>query len=82
MVTINIRADESLWRNGMLPEGFITKWLVADGDQVREGHGIVAVRIEGAVHDIVAPRDGRVKIEAGVNHVVEPGSLLATLVVG
>jgi pyruvate/2-oxoglutarate dehydrogenase complex dihydrolipoamide acyltransferase (E2) component len=80
MNTIAIKADETLWRNSMLPEGFVTKWMVADGELAKEGHSIAEVRIEGALHDIVAPRDGRVKIEIGVNHVIEPGSLLAMLV--
>ncbi|MBR1203710.1 MULTISPECIES: biotin/lipoyl-containing protein [unclassified Bradyrhizobium] len=79
-MNIDIKADETLWRNTMLPEGFVTKWLVADGELAKEGHGIAVVRIEGALHDIVAPCHGRVKIETGVNHVIEPGSLLATLV--
>src|SRR4051794_30223838 len=42
----------SLWRNSMLPEGILERWLVADGDTAHAGHAIAQVRIEGALHDI------------------------------
>ncbi|HET7889201.1 MAG TPA: lipoyl domain-containing protein [Bradyrhizobium sp.] len=80
MTAIEIKADEALWRNNMLPEGSVVKWTVADGGFARAGHAIAEVRIEGAVHDIVAPVDGRLKVAVGVNGVIEPGMLLATLV--
>jgi pyruvate/2-oxoglutarate dehydrogenase complex dihydrolipoamide acyltransferase (E2) component len=79
MKIIEIKVDEVLWSNSMLPEGVVAKWLVADGGPAREGHGLAEVRIEGALHDVIAPRDGRLKIEVAVNDVIEPGSLLATL---
>jgi pyruvate/2-oxoglutarate dehydrogenase complex dihydrolipoamide acyltransferase (E2) component len=79
MKTIAVNADEAMWRNGMLPEGVVVKWFVADGDLARAGHRMAEVRIEGALHDIVAPANGRLKIEANVNSVIGPGSLLATL---
>ena len=79
MKIIEIKVDEVLWSNSMLPEGAVAKWLVADGGPAREGHGLAEVRIEGALHDVIAPRDGRLKIEVAVNDVIEPGSLLATL---
>jgi pyruvate/2-oxoglutarate dehydrogenase complex dihydrolipoamide acyltransferase (E2) component len=78
MKTIAVNADEALWRDGMLPEGIVVKWFVADGDLAQAGHRMAEVRIEGALHDIVAPANGRLKIEANVNSVIEPGSLLAT----
>jgi len=79
MKIIEIKVDEALWSNSMLPEGTIAKWLVADGGLAREGHGVAEVLIEGALHDVIAPRDGQLKIEAAVNDVIEPGSLLAKL---
>jgi hypothetical protein len=82
MKTLRINADEALWRNSMLPEGVLERWLVADGDTVREGHAIVQVRIEGALHDIVAPATGRLAISAPRLSVIDPGFLLATLAVG
>jgi hypothetical protein len=64
MKTIRINADEALWRNNMLPEGILQRWLVADGETAREGHAVAQVRIEGALHDIVAPATGRLAILA------------------
>ena len=78
---IRINADEALWRNSMLPEGILERWLVADGDTVREGHAIAQVRIEGALHDIVASASGRLAISAPTLAVIDPGLLLATLMV-
>lgn len=82
MTTLSINADEVLWRNSMLPEGILERWLVADGDTAHAGHAIAQVRIEGALHDIVAPETGRLAISAPRMAVIDPGFLLATLVVG
>jgi hypothetical protein len=46
MKIIRINADEALWRNNMLPEGILERWLVADGDTAREGHAVAQIRIE------------------------------------
>jgi pyruvate/2-oxoglutarate dehydrogenase complex dihydrolipoamide acyltransferase (E2) component len=81
MKTIRINADEALWRNNMLPEGVLERWLVADGAIARAGHAVAQVRIEGALHDIVAPATGRLTIAAPKLTVIEPGFLLATLAV-
>jgi len=37
------------------------------------------VRIEDALHEIIAPAHGRATIVSAVNAVIEPGSTLATL---
>jgi hypothetical protein len=79
MKAIRINADAALWRNNMLPEGILEHWLVADGAIAREGHAVAQVRIEGALHDIVAPVTGRLTIVAPRLAVIEPGFLLATL---
>jgi pyruvate/2-oxoglutarate dehydrogenase complex dihydrolipoamide acyltransferase (E2) component len=81
MKTIRINADEALWRNNVLPEGILEGWLVADGENAREGHAVAQIRIEGALHDIVAPATGRLTIVAPRLAVIEPGFLLATLAV-
>jgi pyruvate/2-oxoglutarate dehydrogenase complex dihydrolipoamide acyltransferase (E2) component len=82
MKTLRINADEVLWRNSMLPEGVLERWLVADGDTAHAGHAIAQVRIEGALHDIVSPATGRLTIAAPRLSVVDPGFLLATIAVG
>jgi hypothetical protein len=76
-----INADEALWRNSMLPEGIVERWLVADGETAHAGHAVAQVRIESALHDIVAPATGRLAISAPTLAVIEPGFLLATLAV-
>ena len=82
MTTLRINADEILWRNSMLPEGILERWLVADGDTAYAGHAIAQVRIEGALHDIVAPATGRLNQSAPRLSVIDPGFLLATITVG
>lgn len=75
----DVKVDEGLWRSGMLPEGIVEKWFIADGAIVSAGDAMAQVRIEGALHDIIAPAAGRLKIVATSKALIEPGSLLATL---
>lgn len=82
MKTFRINADEALWRDNMPPEGIMERWLVVDGASARQGHAIAEVRIEGALHGIIAPATGRLAISAPLLSVIEPGILLATLTVG
>ena len=79
MEKLRVNADESLWQNTMLPEGVVERWLIADGDIAFAGHGVAEVRIEGALHEIIAPVTGRLTIESKLRSIIEPGSLLATL---
>ena len=79
MNTIDIRIDEALWSTSMLPEGTIEQWFIADGTPIIEGHKIAEVRIEGALHEVIAPASGRIFGLAPPNSVIEPGSLLARL---
>jgi pyruvate/2-oxoglutarate dehydrogenase complex dihydrolipoamide acyltransferase (E2) component len=74
-----IRIDEALWATSMLPEGIVVRWLVPDGAIVGAGKPIAEVRVEDALHEILAPASGRVTIVTASNNVVEPGTLLATL---
>ncbi|SFK81710.1 biotin/lipoyl-containing protein [Methylocapsa palsarum] len=76
----DVKLDEGLWRSGMLPEGVVEKWFVADGAVVSAGDAMAQVRIEGALHDIIAPTGGKVRIVASSNALIEPGSLLAQLI--
>jgi hypothetical protein len=81
MKIIRINADEALWRNSMLPEGIVERWLVADGETAHAGHAVAQALIESALHDIVAPATGRLAISAPTLAVIEPGFLLAMLTV-
>ena len=75
----NVNVDEALWTSSIMPEGMVVRWFVADGATVDAGNPIVELRIEDALHEISAPVTGRLHIVSGVNNVIEPGSLLATL---
>jgi pyruvate/2-oxoglutarate dehydrogenase complex dihydrolipoamide acyltransferase (E2) component len=76
---LEVRASEDLWASSMAPEGIVENWLVADASEVFAGDAIAAIKIEGALHEIIAPRSGRLAIVAAVNAMIEPGSVLATL---
>jgi pyruvate/2-oxoglutarate dehydrogenase complex dihydrolipoamide acyltransferase (E2) component len=77
---VDISVDEALWASSMLPEGIVERWFVADGTSVAAGDRIAEIRIEGALHEIIAPANGRLVILVDANAVVEPGSLLARLI--
>ncbi|TPI49297.1 biotin attachment protein [Mesorhizobium sp. B2-4-7] len=64
----------------MLPEGILEHWFIASGDPIRAGERIAEVRVESALHEIVAPAAGRATIVASANTVIKPGSILAILV--
>lgn len=75
----NIKVDEALWASSMLPEGIVERWFISSGATIKVGERIAEVRIEDALHEIIAPANGRATIIAAVNAVIEPGSVLATL---
>ena len=75
----DIKVDEALWASSMLPEGVVARWFIASGATIGAGERIAEVRIEDALHEIVAPASGRATIVAATNSVIEPGSILATL---
>jgi pyruvate/2-oxoglutarate dehydrogenase complex dihydrolipoamide acyltransferase (E2) component len=74
---MDIRMDTDLWATSMFPEGLIERWLVADGAAVIAGDRVAEVRIEDALHEIVAPASGRLTISSSRNSVVEPGAVIA-----
>jgi pyruvate/2-oxoglutarate dehydrogenase complex dihydrolipoamide acyltransferase (E2) component len=78
---LEIRANEALWASSMAPEGIVENWRVADGSDVAAGDAIAAVTIEDALHEITAPRSGRLSIVAAASTMIEPGSLLARLAI-
>ena len=77
----DIAVDEALWASSMLPEGVVERWLIADGALVKQGEPIARIRIEDALHEIMAPTNGRLTIVLPANSIVEPGSLLAKITV-
>lgn len=75
----DIKADEALWGSSMLPEGIVERWFIANGATIKTGERIAEIRIEEALHEIIAPADGRATIVAAANTIIEPGSTLAIL---
>jgi hypothetical protein len=77
--TVALKATESLWATSIMPEGCLERWRVADGARVHLGQALADLKIEGALHEIVAPAAGRLFQSAPANSVVEPGDLLGRL---
>jgi len=69
-----------LWTTTVMPEGVIERWLFPDGSRVEAGDPIATVRIEDALHELVAPARGRLNIGLKVNSVVEPGTAIGTVI--
>jgi pyruvate/2-oxoglutarate dehydrogenase complex dihydrolipoamide acyltransferase (E2) component len=72
----DVRVSEDLWRSAVLPEGIVERWLVADGAEVAEGDAVAEVRVEDALHDILAPAAGWIHIWTPDGGLFEPGSSL------
>jgi Biotin-requiring enzyme len=66
----DIKVDEALWASNMLPEGIVERWFIADGSIVAAGDPMAEIRIEDALHEIMAPTSGRLTIVAAANTVV------------
>ncbi|MBP2492799.1 MULTISPECIES: biotin/lipoyl-containing protein [Methylobacterium] len=77
MIMADVHVAEELWSTGMLPEGILERWFVADGARVRAGEAVAAVRIGEALHDIAAPTGGHLTVLAPVNELVDPGCIIA-----
>jgi hypothetical protein len=70
---VTLKVPPEFWALSALPEGYIEQWLVPDGAQVSAGAPVAQVRVEGALHKLLAPATGRIVIESGTNSVVDPG---------
>lgn len=76
---VDVKVAEDLWASRMLPEGLIERWLSSDGAIVAVGDPLVEVRIEDALHEILAPAAGRLKIASAADDFIEPGSVIASI---
>jgi pyruvate/2-oxoglutarate dehydrogenase complex dihydrolipoamide acyltransferase (E2) component len=75
-----IAVAPDLWSTAVMPEGLIEKWLFPDGSLVEAGDPVAAVRIEDALHELMAPVRGRLSIALGANSVIEPGMVIGNIV--
>lgn len=71
-----ISVAPELWATSILPEGILERWTFADGTPVQAGDPVAVVRIESALHAIMAPMEGRLDIHSKANDLVEPGSVI------
>lgn len=71
-----IAVAPELWATSVLPEGIVERWNFAEGRPVETGDPVAVVRIESALHDILAPAKGRLHIRCKVNAVVDPGCVI------
>jgi len=71
-----IRIATELWASSLMPEGMIEKWLVPDGCFVEVGDPLATLRIEDALHELLAPAEGWLTIDRKTNAVVEPGAVI------
>ena len=62
-----------------ITEGHIQKWLVNDGDDVKEDQAVVQIETDKAIVNIPSPIDGRIKIVAKENTDVHIGDILAMI---
>ncbi|MEM3180791.1 MAG: dihydrolipoamide acetyltransferase family protein [Candidatus Micrarchaeaceae archaeon] len=62
-----------------ITEGHLQKWLVKDGDEVKEDQPIAMIETDKAVVSVPAPTNGKVKIVAKENTDVHIGDTLALI---
>ncbi len=60
-----------------ITEGHVQKWLVADGDMVKEDQSLVQIETDKAVVNLPAPVSGKVKIVAKEDSVLKVGDVIA-----
>ena len=62
-----------------ITEGHIRKWLVRDGDSVREDQAVVQVETDKAVVSVPSPITGTIRIAAQESTTVHVGDLVAQI---
>jgi len=69
----HLRIPQDYWAGAMLPEGVLERWCVPDGATVHHGQALAQVRVEDALHDLLSPAAGRLRVGCGAGAVVDPG---------
>ena len=62
-----------------ITEGHLLKWLVKDGDTVKEDQPIVQIETDKAVVNLPAPTSGAIRIQAKENTDIKVGDVLAMI---
>jgi hypothetical protein len=76
----DIQVPAELWASSLLPEGVIEKWLLPDGACVKAGVPVALLRIEDALHDLIAADGGRLSHDRNEGSVVDPGMVIGRIV--
>lgn len=79
-VVTAIAVAPDLWQSSMMPEGILERWLRPEGAQVEAGDPVAAVRIEDALHELMAPARGSLHTELKSDSVIEPGMVIGSIV--
>lgn len=77
--TVDIKVPPELWASSIMPEGVVEKWLEPDGSIVKAGTPIAVIRIEGMLHELMAPSTGTLKCAYKVNSVIDPGCVMGQI---
>jgi pyruvate/2-oxoglutarate dehydrogenase complex dihydrolipoamide acyltransferase (E2) component len=62
-----------------MDEGTIAEWLVAEGEQVKEGEPLYAVESDKSIQEIEAPVSGTLKILKPVGEVCAVGTVIGEI---
>jgi pyruvate dehydrogenase E2 component (dihydrolipoamide acetyltransferase) len=65
-----------------MEEGKVVRWLVGDGDEVREGQPLVEVETDKATMEVEAPADGRIRLVIAEGAIVAVESTIAEILGG
>jgi len=75
----DITVAPELWSSSVLPEGMIEAWLIPAGSYVESGKPVAKVRIEDALHEIIAPASGWLRTSLAAASVVDPGTVIGRI---
>ncbi len=75
-----IKVSAGLWSTSLFPEGLIERWLRPDGSLVEAGTPIATIRIEDALHELMAPAGGRLIRGAKTGSIVDPGMVIGRVI--
>jgi len=75
----NIYVPDEPWSRSKTPLGVLERWRVRNGERVERGQAVAEVRVDDALHELVAPCSGRMRTFAEDNDLVAPGALIGRI---
>jgi pyruvate/2-oxoglutarate dehydrogenase complex dihydrolipoamide acyltransferase (E2) component len=61
-------------------EAVLAEWLVADGDEIKEGAPLYTIESDKSTQEIESPASGKVEISKSVGETYEVGTVLGQIV--